>query len=251
MENNKKWIRWYHTPYQWAIPFMFTGLLLTSACTGEKKTANEKNIPQEKLQKNEPTHILEEPFSISYLFTDASEFKYIDPAFSADSSSGAPWEIKHLGIDLITAAENGTCLLVPADGKVQQVVMYLNPKNNQWQMNLHIRYDDRFSYNLFIEPRAHTAEQIAIQRAAIPVHENDQVTAGDTLGTILNLSSEETGFSDVTVHFEVCVDSENVCPEPYFKPEVLTAILSLLHAKYPDGKLCYLSTPTTTSVAIP
>jgi hypothetical protein len=134
---------------------------------------------------------------------------------------------------------------VPADGLVQEVVQYLNPVNNQWQVNLHVKYDDRFSYNLFFEPRAHTAEQIALQRAAILVAENDRVTTGDTLGTILNLSSEETGFGDVTVHFDLWVDGQNVCPEPYFKTKVLTAMLSLLHAKYPDGQLCYLSSPTS------
>jgi hypothetical protein len=246
MERNKKWVRRHDTLSQWIIPFLLIGLFLAAGCTGKKGTIDEKDVPQyvqEDEREDVQEYIQEEEFSLSYLFADAGEYKYIHPAYSADAQSGAPWGFKHQGVDLITA-KSGACVLVPADGEVQQLVLYLNPVNNQWQVNLHVRYDDRFSYNLFFEPRAHTAEQIALQRAAILVAENDRVTAGDTLGTILNLSSEETGFGDVTVHFDLWVDGQNVCPEPYFKPSVLAAMLSLLHAKYPDGQLCYPSTPS-------
>ena len=186
---------------------------------------------------------IEEDFTISCFFTDAGDFKYIHPAYSEDEGSGAPWGFKHQGVDLITA-KSGPCVLVPADGLVQQVVEYFNPVNNQWQVNLHVRCSDRISYNLFFEPRAHTVSEVALQRAAIRAAENDRVTAGDTLGFILNLSSEASGFGDVTVHFDWWVDGRNVCPEPYFKPEALSAMLSLLHAKYPDGRLCYPSGPS-------
>ena len=249
MERNKKRIPRHDTLSQWIIPILFIGLFLAAGCTGKKGTIDEKDVPQyvqederEDAQEDTLEYIQAEDFSLSYLFADAGEYKYIHPAYSADAESGSPWGFKHQGVDLI-AAKSGACVLVPADGLVGEVVQYLNPVNNQWQVNLHVKYDDRFSYNLFLEPRAHTAEQIALQRAAILVAENDRVTAGDTLGTLLNLSSEETGFGDVMVHFDLWVDGQNVCPEPYFKTEVLTAMLSLLHAKYPDGQLCYPSSP--------
>jgi murein DD-endopeptidase MepM/ murein hydrolase activator NlpD len=175
--------------------------------------------------------------SLSYLFDNAGDYKYIFPAYSADDQSGAPWGFRHQGLDLITATS--ARVLTPANGLVQQVEVYLNPVNNLWQVNIHIKYDDHYSYNLMFEPRAAKSEQIALQRAAILVEENDRVTEGDTLGTILNLSSEESGFGDVTVHFDLWMDGQNVCPEPYFKPEVLTTMLALLNAKYPDGQLCY------------
>ncbi len=235
MERNKKWVRRHDTLSLWIIPFFLLGIFLAAGCIRKKGIIDENDVPED---------VEEEEFSLSYLFADAGEYKYIHPAYSADTESGAPWGFKHQGLDLI-AAKSGACVLVPADGLVYELVEYLNPVNNQWQVNLHIKYDDRISYNLLFEPRAHTAEQNAIQRAAILVAANDRVTAGDTLGTILNLSSEETGFGDVTVHFDLWVDGQNICPEPYFKPEVLTAILSLLHAKYPDGQLCYPSATST------
>lgn len=250
MEKDKKWIRRYNTRSQWIIPFLLIGLFLAVVCTVKKGPIDDKDVSEnirKDVQKDENVDAWksqqQEEFSLSYLFTDAGEYKYIHPGYSADDQSGSPWGFKHQGLDLI-AAKSGAWVLAPADGEVQQLVLYLNPVNDQWQVNLHIKYDDRFSYNLFFEPRAHSAERIALQRAAIRVAENDRVTAGDTLGAILNLSSEETGFGDVTVHFDLWVDGQNVCPEPYFKPQVLTAMLSLLHAKYPDGKLCYPSVPS-------
>ena len=250
MGSDKKRIPRHDTPAQWIIPIISIGLFLVTGCTGEKGTVDEKDVTRnaqkderDDARQNKP-ETMQEDFSLSCLFTDAGEYKYIHPAYSADEKSGSPWGFKHQGVDLI-AAKSGACVLVPADGLVQEVVQYLNPINNQWQVNLHIRYDDRFSYNLFFEPRAHTAEQCALQRAAVLAAENDRVTAGDTLGAILNLSSEETGFGDVTVHFDLWVDGQNVCPEPYFKPEALTAMLSLLYAKYPGGQLCYPSSTST------
>jgi len=231
---------------RWILAVLFAGLLFISGCASEKGPVDGKVAPQfaeEDDRGNPKEYAPEEDFSLSTLFPDAGEYKYIHPAYSADAESGAPWGFKHQGLDLI-AAKSGAWILVPADGLAQQVQEYLNPVNNQWQVNLHIRCDDRFSYNLLFEPRAATAEQNALQRAAIRVSENERVTAGDTLGAILNLSSEATGFGDVTVHFDLWVDGQNVCPEPYFKPEALAALLSLLHAKYPEGKLCYSSAPT-------
>lgn len=214
----------------------------------EKRTPDEEESPEDTLeimQKDDADGLnsIENEISLSYLFTDISQYKYIHPAYSADAGSGAPWGFKHQGIDLITA--DSAYFLAPADGEILQLVLYLNPINSQWQVNMHIRYNNRFSYNLMIEPRAHTEEEVAIQRAAIRVNEHDRVTGGDTLGMILNLSGEETGYGDVTVHFDLWVDGQNVCPEPYFRPDVLAVMMTLLHYMYPDGQLCYPSSSTT------
>jgi hypothetical protein len=224
------------------LPILFIGVFIAAGCTGDKKTINETDLPEGEWESS-GEYAQGADFSLSTLFTDAGQYKCIYPTYSADDTSGAPWGFKHQGLDLITAGS--ALVLVPADGLVQQVTEYLNPVNNQWQVNLHIKYDDRISYNLFFEPRAATAEQNALQRDAILTAENQYVTAGDTLGTILNLSSETTGFGDVTVHFDLWVDGQNVCPEPYFKPEVIAAMLALLHAMYPDGQLCYPPSPST------
>jgi murein DD-endopeptidase MepM/ murein hydrolase activator NlpD len=231
---------------RWILPVLITGLLSAAGCTGGKGTAELTAAAEDEPEngrENGRENRRAEDFSLSALFADAAEFKYIHPAYSADDRSDAPWGFKHQGLDLITAT-SGT-ILAPADGRIEQVQEYFNPVNNLWQVNLHIRYDDRFSYNLFFEPRAATAERNAAQRAAIPVAEGSRVAAGDTIGTVLNLSSEESGFGDVTVHFDLWVEGRNVCPEPYFKPEVRAAMLALLHAKFPEARLCYPSQSTT------
>ncbi len=116
---------------------------------------------------NDPKTLPEGDIVLDVLFADAEEFKYIHPGYSAGVGSGAPWGFEHLGLDFITAT-NEAKVLAPAGGVIEEVNIYMNPRNNQWQVNVRVKYNEDFIYHILFEPRAPSEDEIALQRAAIP-----------------------------------------------------------------------------------
>lgn len=175
---------------------------------------------------------------LGVLWADLQEFKYINPGFSASDSTGAPWGIANEGIDLI-ASQNGARVLAPADGTVEEVRTMLNPKNNQWHVIVRVRFNRTFVYYILFQPRTSSQTDVAAQRSAITVTENQKVRTGDILGRVLNLSQGNPTAGEVGIHLEVWKGERNSCPQPYFATEALAKILDLLHALHPQAQLCY------------
>jgi len=179
----------------------------------------------------------EEDIIMDVLFADVEEFKYIHPGYS-EGDSGVPWGFEHLGIDLITAI-NGAQVLAPADGLVEEVNIYMNPRNNQWQVNVRVVYNKKYIYHVLFEPRAPSEEEIALQFSAIPVSVGQKVTQGDLLGKILDLSHGDLSGGEAGIHFDLRENEVLVCPGYYFNEEALEKMLTLLWAMYPGAKICY------------
>ncbi len=171
-------------------------------------------------------------------YADAAEYKYVFPGYSTGGASGAPWGFEHEGLDFIIAG-GGARVLAPAEGAVEQIELYQNPRNGQWQVNLRVRFNPRFAYDVLFEPRAPSQSVIADQRAAIPLLEGQRVTKGQLLGRILDLSRGDRSAGEPGIHFDVWRDESNVCPEPYFEPAARAGALALLHAAFPQARLCY------------
>ncbi len=175
---------------------------------------------------------------LDVLFADVQEFKYIFPGFACSDTSGAPWGFAHLGTDVI-AAQSGARVLAPADGTVEEVNVYMNPRNNQWQVNVRVRYNSTFVYHVLFEPRAPSESENALQRSAIPISPGQKVHKGDLLGRQLDLSHGDLSAGEAGIHFDVWKGNDNICPQPYFTANALAQMMNLLHAKFPNASLCY------------
>jgi hypothetical protein len=187
---------------------------------------------------NDPKILPEGDIILDVLFADAEEFKYIHPGYSAGVGSGAPWGFEHLGLDFITAT-NGAKVLAPAGGVVEEVNIYMNPRNNQWQVNVRVKYNEDFIYHILFEPRAPSEDEIALQRAAIPISVGQKVAEGELLGKILDLSHGDLSGGEAGIHFDLRKNEELVCPGNYFTLDALEEMLALLWAMYPQAKICY------------
>jgi len=179
----------------------------------------------------------EEDIILDVLFADAEEFKYIFPGYS-EGDSGVPWGFKHLGLDLITAI-NGAQVLAPAGGLVEEVNIYMNPRNNQWQVNVRVVYNKKYIYHVLFEPRAPSEEEIALQFAAIPVSVGQRVIQGDLLGKILDLSHGDLSGGEAGIHFDLRENEVLVCPGYYFNAEAHEKMLTLLWGMFPGAEICY------------
>jgi hypothetical protein len=180
----------------------------------------------------------EEAFSLGLLYADTDEYKYVHPGYSIGEESGAPWGFEHLGLDLIIA-QSGAGVIAPADGVVEELVIYCNPRNNQWQVHLQIRSGSKFAYHIMFEPRAPSESEVALQWDAIPLSIGQKVNQGDLLGRMLDLSHGDRSGGEPGIHFDLWMNDEVVCPEPYFEPDALAGMLALVQAMYPGAKLCY------------
>lgn len=179
-----------------------------------------------------------EDFSLAALYQDASQYKYIFPGYSMGTDSGAPWGFEHLGLDMLIAT-SGAAVLAPADGVVENLVTYCNPRNNQWQVNLLVRYNSSITYNILFEPRAPSESEVAQQWDALPLTIGQPVRQGDLLGAMLDLSHGDRSGGEPGLHFDLWIDGDIVCPEPYFQPQAHAGMLALVQAKFPGAKLCY------------
>lgn len=175
---------------------------------------------------------------LDVLFADVTAFKYIHPGYSVGAESGAPWGFEHLGLDYLIAV-SGADVLAPAGGIVEEVNIYMNPRNNQWQVNIKVVYSRNFIYHVLFEPRAPTEQEIAQQRAAIPVYVGQPVAQGDLLGKILDLSHGDLSGGEPGIHFDLRKDGTLVCPGDYFSPTALEETMPLLWAMYPEAQICY------------
>jgi hypothetical protein len=193
-------------------------------------TSSDQSLPEETVP--------EEPFSLGPLYADLDEYKYIFPGYSIGQASGAPWGFEHLGLDMIIA-HSGANVIAPAGGVVEALDIYCNPRNDQWQVNLHIRARTSILYNILFEPRAPSESEVAGQWEAIPLSIGQRVNRGDLLGRMLDLSHGDRSAGEPGIHFDVWVDDQVVCPEPYFEPDALAGMLVLVGRMFPGAKLCY------------
>ncbi len=180
----------------------------------------------------------EEDIILAAPFANSKEFKYIHPGFSVSADSGAPWRFAHLGMDLI-AAKSGARVVAPARGVVDELKIYQNEHNGQWQVNLGVHFNSSFRYHILFEPRAHSQDEVEQQRSAIPLVLGQQLQQGEFIGTILDLSSGDLSAGEVTIHFDIWKGQKNICPAPYFTAEAYTGMLALVRAMYPGAELCY------------
>jgi hypothetical protein len=171
-------------------------------------------------------------------YADMAEFKYIHPGYSASADSGAPWGFLHQGLDLIVAGDSAG-VIAPADGVVEEIILYQNEHNALWQVNLRVRYNEEFVYHLLFEPRASTREEDERQRAAIPLAVGQKVRMGDSFGVVYDLAQGDPGSVGSTLHFDIWKGEKNICPAPYFTAEAHSDMLTLLRAMYPAAELCY------------
>ncbi|MDM7926493.1 MAG: hypothetical protein QUS35_10805 [bacterium] len=177
-------------------------------------------------------------FSLSVPYAEASEFKYIFPGFADSDTTGAPWGFSHQGLDLIPAGDSAA-VIAPCGGVVEELKVYQNERNGQWQVNMTVRFDEAYVYHLLYEPRAHSEAEARVQRNAIPFSPGQRVDRGDDLGRLYNFSKGDMSGGDVTLHFDIWKNGRNICPEPYFTPEARGAMLALLTARFPAAQLCY------------
>lgn len=180
----------------------------------------------------------EQAFFLGPLYTDTGEYKYVHPGYSVGEESGAPWSFGHLGLDMIIAP-SGADVIAPAAGVVEVLDIYCNPRNNQWQVNLHIRSSSKFAYHILFEPRAPSESEVTLQREAIPLIIGQNVNQGELLGRMLDLSHGDRSGGEPGIHFDLWINGEVVCPEPYFEPDAHAGMLTLVQAMYPGAKLCY------------
>lgn len=204
------------------IAFLF--LFLHTRCSNDAKQ-EENNLP-------------EGDILLDVLFADAKEFKYIHPGYSEGAESAAPWGFEHKGLDLITSI-NGAQVIAPAIGVVDEISIYCNPRNNQWQVNMRILYNHEFKYHILFEPRAPSENEIIKQRNAISVSVGQNVKQGELLGKILDLSYGDLSGGEPGIHFDLWKFEEIVCPGNYMTPDAIDRTLELLWAMYPQAKICY------------
>ena len=171
-------------------------------------------------------------------YAEMLEFKFIHPGFAASAASGAPWGFVHLGMDLIVAGGSAR-VIAPADGKVEEVYIYQNEHNGEWQVNLRIRYNLEFVYHLLFEPRARSRAEVEPQFNAIAPKVGQYVKQGDSIGVIFDLSGGVHPNGEASVHFDIWRGEANICPAPYFTSAAQTGMLALVRAKHPGAQLCY------------
>jgi murein DD-endopeptidase MepM/ murein hydrolase activator NlpD len=155
---------------------------------------------------------------------------HINEAFSTDAS--APWGFAHNGIDFMTEQAHEK-IYATTNGTVITVALNHFPPKNNWQVNIAIAVNDRYTLAYAIEPM--TAEPTVgdAQMKLITVNVGQLVHTGDVLGELIG------GVAGAHIHWGVTdnTTSQAICPAIFFTADQQKFLL----ARIPTGasKLCY------------
>lgn len=155
---------------------------------------------------------------------------HIMEAFSTDAS--APWGFAHNGIDFMTAHDRET-VLASAHGTITHVDLFRFPPRNNWQVNISLRVNERYTIGYAIEPMRSDDATGAAQQALIIVKEGQMVAAGDVLGELIggeNGAHIHWGINDNTIN-------QAICPAPFLSTTQQAELLARIPSQ-PD-RLCY------------
>jgi murein DD-endopeptidase MepM/ murein hydrolase activator NlpD len=161
---------------------------------------------------------------------NVDDFLYIGRIFS--STSNSPLGAIHRGLDFVPDSDMRAFQSV-FDGKVTRIDLFENEDMGNWQVNVHIEYNDAYSTEYAFEPFSTNQSDGQLQLNYIQVHEGQHVDAGQIIGLLY------TPFSNAHVHFSFFHYNEMICPENYWTEEAREAIMDLIHAYNPDWEMCY------------
>ena len=151
----------------------------------------------------------------------------INEAYSVDDS--APWGFAHDGVDFFPLGD-GSRFQVAAAGTIEFVELWQNGEN--WQVNVLIRHNERYSSEYGFEPMSGGAATGQAQLARVAVSAGQEVSQGDLLGLLSQVGE------GAHVHFRVRDGPESVCPSDLFTEEAQASILRLLHTIWPGATIC-------------
>ncbi len=155
---------------------------------------------------------------------------YINEAFSTDAS--APWGFAHNGIDFMTE-QPFEKIYATTSGTVVRVDVKQFPPQNNWQVNIEIAVNDRYTLVYAIEPMTNDQAIGDAQIQRITVTVGQEVRTGDVLGELIG------GVKGAHIHWGIndTTTGQAICPAPFFTADQQ----KLLVARIPRGasKLCY------------
>ncbi len=155
---------------------------------------------------------------------------HINEAFSTDAS--APWGFAHNGIDFMTEQASEK-IYATTSGTVTRVELNHFPPKNNWQVNIAIAVNDRYTLGYAIEPMTNDQAVGDAQMKSISVSVGQVLHTGDVLGELIG------GVDGAHIHWGVNdnTTSQAICPAPFFTADQQ----KLLVARIPRGasKLCY------------
>ena len=166
---------------------------------------------------------------LRYPVQDVSQIRIME-AFSLDAS--APWGFAHNGIDFMTDREREP-VIAAASGTITRVTLSRFAPLNNWQVNISLRVNNRYSLAYAIEPMSSDEAVGQAQLALITVQPGQMVTAGDVMGELIggvNGAHIHWGISDATV-------DRAVCPAPFLSDTQQRELLARIPSN-PD-RLCY------------
>jgi murein DD-endopeptidase MepM/ murein hydrolase activator NlpD len=166
---------------------------------------------------------------LRYPVQDVSQIRIME-AFSTDAS--APWGFAHNGIDFMTDREREP-VIAAASGTITRVTLSRFAPLNNWQVNISLRVNNRYSLAYAIEPMSSDDAVGQAQLALITVQAGQMVTAGDVMGELIggvNGAHIHWGISDATV-------DRAVCPAPFLSDTQQRELLARIPSN-PD-RLCY------------
>ena len=133
------------------------------------------------------------------------------------------------GVDFFPLGD-GSRFLVAAAGTIEFVELWQNGEN--WQVNVLIRHNERYSSEYGFEPMSGGAATGQAQLARVAVCAGQEVSQGDLLGLLSQVGE------GAHVHFRVRDGPESVCPSDLFTEEAQASILRLLHTIWPGATIC-------------
>ena len=176
-----------------------------------------------------------EPISMLTPYVTESDINVINEAYSETTAS--PWGFVHQGIDFFAQAGGLTDFQAVANGVVQRVELWQNTDNNNWQVNIAIKYNNSFTYEYGFEPMSALQADGQTQLDNILVAVGDSVNSGQLIGRL------HSPLGGSHVHFSLFQNLLFTCPEPYFTTAAQISIMNILHNTFPsipDIKMCYL-----------
>lgn len=163
-------------------------------------------------------------------YVSSTDISAIHEAFSSDDT--APWGFEHNGIDFSPSGN-----LVPfqavSSGTITGIKLWQNDRSGNYQVNVTLQYNDRFSVEYGFEPFSNAESDGQIQLDNIYVTSGEKIAQGELIGKLYTVGN------GAHVHFGLKENGNWVCPEIYFTSEARTSIMNIIHKNHPDWNMCY------------
>ena len=163
-------------------------------------------------------------------FVSNADIASINEAFS--STANAPWGFAHSGVDFFPSG-NLRPFQAVAPGTVEDIRLWQNDVTGNWQVNVTIRHNSKYSLDYIFEPFATSQADGQDQLSSIAVSRGQVLSQGQPIGAL------HTAGAGAHLHFGLRRRGAAVCPEPYFVPAARDSILALIHKDHPDWSMCY------------